>query len=36
MSSQINVEDKGGTMRLGSYPCKVTPVQKLMKLMAVN
>ena len=28
MSSQINVEDKGGTMRLGSYPCKVTPGTK--------
>jgi CTP synthase len=23
MSSQQNVEKKGGTMRLGSYPCKV-------------
>ena len=23
MLSQVNVEDKGGTMRLGSYPCKV-------------
>lgn len=23
MSSQVDVEDKGGTMRLGSYPCKV-------------
>lgn len=28
MSSQVNVEDKGGTMRLGSYPCKVTPGTK--------
>ncbi len=24
MLSQVDVEDKGGTMRLGSYPCKVT------------
>jgi CTP synthase len=23
MSSQVDVEEKGGTMRLGSYPCKV-------------
>ena len=23
MSSQVNVEEKGGTMRLGAYPCKV-------------
>lgn len=23
MSSQIDVEDKGGTMRLGAYPCKI-------------
>ena len=25
MSSQVNVEEKGGTMRLGSYPCKLQP-----------
>ncbi|WP_110953649.1 CTP synthase [Anaerosinus massiliensis] len=25
MSSQIDVEEKGGTMRLGAYPCKVAP-----------
>lgn len=24
MQSQVDVEDKGGTMRLGSYPCKLT------------
>ena len=24
MQSQLNVEDKGGTMRLGAYPCKLT------------
>lgn len=23
MSDQVDIEDKGGTMRLGSYPCKV-------------
>lgn len=25
MDSQVNVEKKGGTMRLGAYPCKVQP-----------
>ena len=25
MDSQLDVTDKGGTMRLGAYPCKVTP-----------
>ncbi|MBQ7476393.1 MAG: CTP synthase, partial [Selenomonadaceae bacterium] len=25
MDSQLEVTDKGGTMRLGAYPCKVTP-----------
>lgn len=25
MASQVDVEDKGGTMRLGAYPCKVAP-----------
>lgn len=25
MADQVDVEDKGGTMRLGLYPCKVTP-----------
>ena len=25
MDSQLNVINKGGTMRLGAYPCKVTP-----------
>lgn len=28
MLSQVDVEDKGGTMRLGSYPCKVKPGTK--------
>lgn len=28
MSSQLEVVDKGGTMRLGSYPCQVTPGTK--------
>ncbi len=25
MPSQLDIEDKGGTMRLGAYPCKVLP-----------
>ena len=25
MPDQVDVEDKGGTMRLGAYPCKVVP-----------
>ncbi|MBR3721964.1 MAG: CTP synthase [Selenomonadaceae bacterium] len=25
MDSQLGIEDKGGTMRLGAYPCKITP-----------
>ena len=25
MPEQVSVEDKGGTMRLGLYPCKVYP-----------
>lgn len=28
MSSQVEVEAKGGTMRLGAYPCKLTPGTK--------
>ena len=28
MESQVDVEDKGGTMRLGAYPCKVQPGTK--------
>lgn len=28
MPEQEDVEDKGGTMRLGAYPCKVTPDTK--------
>jgi len=28
MPDQINIEDKGGTMRLGTYPCKVMPGTK--------
>ena len=28
MESQIDIEDKGGTMRLGSYPCEITPGTK--------
>lgn len=28
MDSQLGIKDKGGTMRLGAYPCKVTPGTK--------
>ena len=28
MESQLDVEDKGGTMRLGAYPCKIQPGTK--------
>ncbi|MBQ1941404.1 MAG: CTP synthase [Anaerovibrio sp.] len=28
MESQVDVEDKGGTMRLGAYPCKLKPGTK--------
>ncbi len=28
MPDQVDVEDKGGTMRLGAYPCKVAPGTK--------
>ncbi len=31
MPEQEDVEDKGGTMRLGAYPCKVTPGTSAMK-----
>ena len=32
MSNQIGVQSKGGTMRLGSYPCKVDKNSKLYEL----
>ena len=28
MESQVDVEEKGGTMRLGAYPCKIQPGTK--------
>ena len=28
MADQVEVEDKGGTMRLGLYPCQLTPESK--------
>ena len=28
MPDQINIYDKGGTMRLGAYPCTITPDTK--------
>lgn len=31
MPEQEDIEDKGGTMRLGSYPCKVAPGTKAME-----
>ena len=32
MSNQVGVQSKGGTMRLGSYPCKVDKNSKLYEL----
>ncbi len=32
MESQVNVKDKGGTMRLGSYPCALKPGSLAHKL----
>ena len=32
MSNQVGVQSKGGTMRLGSYPCKVDKNSKLFEL----
>ncbi len=32
MEEQIGVTDKGGTMRLGAYPCKISPNTKLHRL----
>ena len=31
MPEQEDVEDKGGTMRLGAYPCKVAPASMAFK-----
>lgn len=31
MADQVDVEDKGGTMRLGAYPCKLTKGSKAHK-----
>ena len=33
LPEQKDVEDLGGTLRLRIYPCKLTKVQKRMKLM---
>ena len=33
MSDQVDVDKKGGTMRLGVYPCKVEAGTKLVKYM---
>lgn len=32
MEEQQNVENKGGTMRLGLYPCKITPESRLRRI----
>ena len=32
MNSQVDVEDKGGTMRLGAYPCMLNPSSKLHEI----
>ncbi|MCI5837309.1 MAG: CTP synthase [Veillonellaceae bacterium] len=32
MPDQVHIEDKGGTMRLGLYPCKLTPATKSREL----
>ncbi len=36
MDEQRNISDKGGTMRLGSYPCKMTPGTLAEKLYGKN
>ena len=35
MPSQVGVEDRGGTMRLGRYPCVLTPGSKAAKAYGV-
>ena len=34
MPDQVDISDKGGTMRLGLYPCKLTEGTKALKSMA--
>src|SRR6266542_6416620 len=36
MASQVGVEDKGGTMRLGSYACKLKEGTKARELYAAD
>ena len=36
MPDQVDVEEKGGTMRLGLYPCKFMPVLLHRRLTAKN
>ncbi|HTT70813.1 MAG TPA: CTP synthase [Anaeromyxobacteraceae bacterium] len=36
MASQVGVEDKGGTMRLGSYPCRLQPGTKARELYGAD
>ena len=36
IASQKGVEDKGGTMRLGMYPCKIVPETKTAKAYGIT
>jgi len=36
MDSQLSVTDKGGTMRLGAYPCKIAPDTNTMACYGVD
>jgi CTP synthase len=36
LSEQRGVEDKGGTMRLGAYPCRLTPDTKAQRAYGVD
>jgi len=36
MPDQIGMVGSGGTMRLGAYPCKITPDTLLSKLYGAN
>ncbi len=36
LSEQLGIEDKGGTMRLGSYPCRLIPGTKAAAAYAVD
>ena len=36
LSEQLGIEDKGGTMRLGGYPCKLVPGTKAAAAYGVD